>query len=113
MCGIAGAAWNTPAGMVDAETLDRMTDALWHRGPDDRGTHWQSFEDGPGVALGHRRLSIIDVEGGRQPIGNEDDTVWIVFNGEIYNYVELRLALRQPHLAWDGSLGRFPTVIPR
>jgi asparagine synthase (glutamine-hydrolysing) len=90
MCGIAGAAWTNPDGAIDQNTLDRMTDVLRHRGPDDRGTYLPQYTDGTGVALGHRRLSIIDVGGGRQPIGNEDDTVWIVFNGEIYNYVELR-----------------------
>ncbi len=90
MCGIAGAAWNSQRGFVDASSLDRMTDALRHRGPDDRGTYSRSYEDGRGVGLGHRRLSIIDLGGGQQPISNEDGTVWIVFNGEIYNYVELR-----------------------
>jgi asparagine synthase (glutamine-hydrolysing) len=90
MCGIAGAAWINPDRSIDRQTLDRMTDALQHRGPDDRGTYWRQFSDGSGVGLGHRRLSIIDVGGGRQPIGNEDGTVWITFNGEIYNYVELR-----------------------
>jgi asparagine synthase (glutamine-hydrolysing) len=90
MCGIAGAVWVNPDGLIDQPTLDRMTDILQHRGPDDRGTYWRQFANGSGVGLGHRRLSIIDVGGGRQPIGNEDGTVWIVFNGEIYNYVELR-----------------------
>jgi asparagine synthase (glutamine-hydrolysing) len=90
MCGIAGAAWTDTSGTIDQATLDRMTDILRHRGPDDRGTYWRQFSDGSGVGLGHRRLSIIDVGGGRQPIGNEDGAVWIVFNGEIYNYVELR-----------------------
>lgn len=71
-----------------------MTDVLHHRGPDDDG-HWRSTGEGsasgpPGVALGFRRLSIIDVAGGHQPLSNEDGSVWIVFNGEIYNYRELR-----------------------
>jgi asparagine synthase (glutamine-hydrolysing) len=90
MCGIAGAAWIHPDGAIDESTLDRMTDVLRHRGPDDRGTYRQQYSDGSGIGLGHRRLSIIDVDGGRQPIANEDGTVWIVFNGEIYNYLELR-----------------------
>lgn len=90
MCGIAGAAWSSSRGFVDAATLDRMTDALRHRGPDDRGAYCRRYEDGSGVGLGHRRLSIIDLGGGQQPISNEDGTVWITFNGEIYNYVELR-----------------------
>ncbi len=85
MCGIAGI-YNYGAGEpVDISTLRRMTDALIHRGPDDEGY----YVEGP-VGLGHRRLSIIDIAGGRQPIFNEDGTVAIVFNGEIYNYVELR-----------------------
>jgi len=62
-----------------------MTSALTHRGPDSEGYHVEA-----GVALGHRRLSIIDVEGGHQPLSNEDDTVWVAFNGEIFNYRELR-----------------------
>jgi len=66
-----------------------MTDMMSHRGPDGRGVHRRQYSNGVGVALGHRRLSIIDVEGGGQPQHNETKDVWIVFNGEIYNYVEL------------------------
>jgi len=72
-----------------------MTDAIRHRGPDDNG-HWFSrvpaylHQPEIGVALGFRRLSIIDLAGGHQPLCNEDESVWIVFNGEIYNYRELR-----------------------
>ena len=62
-----------------------MCDTIRHRGPDDQGV----YADGP-AGLGMRRLSIIDLETGRQPIHNEDETVWIVFNGEIYNFHELR-----------------------
>src|SRR2546425_1880736 len=62
-----------------------MTDTIVHRGPDDEGY----YLSGP-IGLGFRRLSIIDLSTGRQPISNEDGTVWIVFNGEIYNYQELR-----------------------
>ncbi|HEV8699857.1 MAG TPA: asparagine synthase (glutamine-hydrolyzing), partial [Candidatus Polarisedimenticolia bacterium] len=62
-----------------------MTDALVHRGPDDEGFHVQA-----GVALGMRRLSIIDLQTGHQPISNEDGSIWVVFNGEVYNYLELR-----------------------
>jgi len=90
MCGIAGAVWLRNESQVDETALDRMTDALAHRGPDDRGVYRRCFDDGSGVGLGHRRLSIIDVGGGQQPMGNEDGSIWIVFNGEIYNYVELR-----------------------
>ncbi len=81
MCGIAGA--YRPEGLPTA-VLDIALNAIQHRGPDGAGT----YVDGP-IAFGMRRLSIIDVEGGQQPIANEDGTVWVVFNGEIYNYVEL------------------------
>ena len=90
MCGIAGAVWVRPSDAIEPELLDRMTDLLRHRGPDGRGTFHQQYETGEGVGLGHRRLAIIDIEGGTQPIYNEDRTVWISFNGEIYNYQELR-----------------------
>ena len=90
MCGIAGAVWESDHLRVDPDSLDRMTDALAHRGPDGRDTLWHAHPGGGGVALGHRRLSIIDLAGGTQPMSNEDATVWITFNGEIYNYRELR-----------------------
>lgn len=91
MCGITGACW-TPAGEPLSEAvLKRMTDVLVHRGPDDAGFQFSSFSGGPGgAALGFRRLSIIDLAGGHQPLSNEDATVWIAFNGEIYNYRELK-----------------------
>ena len=90
MCGIAGAVWTNAKSSVSLETLDRMTDELKHRGPDDRGTHIRVEHDS-GVALGHRRLSIIDLSPtGRQPLCNENETVWVVLNGEIYNFEELR-----------------------
>lgn len=85
MCGICGF-----VGRGDREDLVAMTDALAHRGPDGQGFH----EDGEhGVFLGHRRLAILDIEGGSQPFWNEDGTVCVVFNGEIYNHVELRREL--------------------
>ncbi|MEX0978903.1 MAG: asparagine synthase (glutamine-hydrolyzing), partial [Pirellulales bacterium] len=96
MCGITGAVWIDPAAALEPEVLKRMTDVLRHRGPDDEGSFaiaGQVQTPGgllPGVALGHRRLAIIDVEGGHQPQANEDGTVWIVFNGEIYNHRQLR-----------------------
>jgi len=80
MCGITGF-----IGLDDKKLLMNMTSSLSHRGPDDAG----HFID-RGIGLGHRRLSIIDVKGGHQPMHNEDETIWIVFNGEIYNYIELR-----------------------
>jgi asparagine synthase (glutamine-hydrolysing) len=85
MCGICGAVWNDAAKAVNQATLDAMTDLLWRRGPDDRGTFLQSGAEG--IALGHRRLAIIDLTpSGRQPTSNEDETLKIVFNGEIYNF---------------------------
>lgn len=82
MCGIAGI-W----GPFDDERLRRATRACAHRGPDAEG-YWT--DRAAGIGLGHRRLSIIDLSGGGQPMGNEDGSVQVVFNGEIYNYVELR-----------------------
>src|SRR5215203_4853414 len=89
MCGIAGFVDTTRSGSFDpVATLERMNDAIVHRGPDDDGT----FFDG-GVALGMRRLSIIDLAGGKQPIATDDGRFTIVFNGEIYNFRELRAEL--------------------
>jgi len=103
MCGITGAVWNHPDRAIDAETLLRMVDVLRHRGPDEEGTYeGQKISQCPGVALGHRRLSIIDLAGGRQPLSNEDETIWVVFNGEIYNFRELRRRL-------EGAGHRFRT----
>ena len=85
MCGISGFA-GSPLETERAEsTIRAMCRAIRHRGPDDEGFHTE-----PRVALGSRRLSIIDVAGGHQPISNEDETIWIVFNGEIYNFLDLR-----------------------
>ncbi|MBI3466160.1 MAG: asparagine synthase (glutamine-hydrolyzing), partial [Planctomycetes bacterium] len=95
MCGIAGGVWTSFGQPIEQDVLDRMTDVLRHRGPDGRGVYRKDHSDGSGVALGHRRLSIIDLAGGGQPLSNEDDTVWITFNGEIYNYRELRPDLEQ------------------
>jgi asparagine synthase (glutamine-hydrolysing) len=74
--------------VVAPEVLDRMTDAMTHRGPNDRGTYATE-----GIALGVRRLSIVDVEGGHQPFGNEDGTIWAVQNGELYNHKDVRSRL--------------------
>jgi len=109
MCGITGAVWTTADQQVDRATLQQMTDRLEHRGPDDQALYWQPLERhsaagsgadrsaGPavpvGVGLGFRRLSIIDLATGMQPIANEDDTIRVVFNGEIYNYRQLRKRL--------------------
>ncbi|MGB1108867.1 MAG: XrtA/PEP-CTERM system amidotransferase [Gammaproteobacteria bacterium] len=90
MCGISGV-YHAQAGFqLDRERLRRMNDALAHRGPDDAGL----FVEG-GIGLGHRRLSIIDLGGGHQPLFNAEGSVGIVFNGEIYNYRELAVELRE------------------
>jgi asparagine synthase (glutamine-hydrolysing) len=89
VCGIAGIVRWDGAPILEQE-IRGMCGAIVHRGPDEEGVYI-----GDGVALGMRRLSIIDLEGGQQPISNEDGTVWIVFNGEIYNYRELRRDLER------------------
>src|SRR5215467_12591487 len=88
MCGIAGVLKFEPNARVDSSTLRAMCDVMMHRGPDDAGI----YVDGR-AGIGMRRLSIIDVAGGHQPISNETGTVWLVFNGEIYNHAELRREL--------------------
>lgn len=89
MCGIAGILHDDPSRLVDPSAISRMCDAIAHRGPDDSGI-WT----GGGAGLGHRRLSIIDLSAAaHQPMPNEDETVWLVFNGEIYNFKELRSEL--------------------
>jgi asparagine synthase (glutamine-hydrolysing) len=88
MCGIAGRFNFDPRQPVDREVLAAMTDAVAHRGPDAAGYYL-----GRGVGLGHRRLSIIDLATGDQPLGNEDASVQVVFNGEIYNFAEVRAEL--------------------
>jgi asparagine synthase (glutamine-hydrolysing) len=88
MCGICGVFNFRTGEPADAAALKRATDAMAHRGPDDEGF----CLEGP-LGLGNRRLSIIDLPGGHQPISNEDETLWITFNGEIYNYRELRADL--------------------
>jgi asparagine synthase (glutamine-hydrolysing) len=85
MCGIVGIAHSDPSRPVSPHAVRGLCDAIAHRGPDDEGI----YTSGP-VGLGMRRLSIIDLQGGHQPVFNEDRTVAIVFNGEIYNYRELR-----------------------
>ena len=87
MCGIAGVV-GKKGDVIDAADVHRMCQTIVHRGPDDEGI----YARGP-AGLGMRRLSIIDLAGGKQPIHNEDRTVWVVFNGEIYNFPELRREL--------------------
>jgi asparagine synthase (glutamine-hydrolysing) len=88
MCGIAGRFNFDPLRPVDPDVLEAMTDAVAHRGPDASGYHLA-----PGIGLGHRRLSIIDLSTGDQPLGNEDGSIWTVFNGEIYNFADVRAEL--------------------
>jgi asparagine synthase (glutamine-hydrolysing) len=85
MCGICGKLEFDPQATVSPRLIKAMADAIVHRGPDDEGFYVTGQ-----IGLGFRRLSIIDLSGGHQPLANENDTVWIVFNGEIYNYQELR-----------------------
>lgn len=88
MCGICGIAESNP-NLPTRETLLAMNNCQIHRGPDDEG-----YFVAPGVGLGMRRLAIIDVAGGAQPQSNEDGTVWVVYNGEIYNYLQLKTELQ-------------------
>ena len=85
MCGIAGMVYSDKERQVPAVEVRQMCDQIIHRGPDDEGVYAKGH-----VGLGMRRLSIIDLSTGHQPIHNEDQKVWIVFNGEIYNFPELR-----------------------
>jgi asparagine synthase (glutamine-hydrolysing) len=88
MCGICGKLEFDPQAKVAPHLLKTMADAIVHRGPDDEGYYVKGQ-----IGLGFRRLSIIDLSGGHQPLSNENDTIWIIFNGEIYNYQELRSEL--------------------
>ena len=90
MCGIAGILCLAPRTRVEPEPLDSMTAQLVHRGPDDAGRY---IDPRGRCGLGFRRLAIIDLAGGRQPLSTEDGTIWLVFNGEIYNFRELRKEL--------------------
>ncbi len=90
MCGICGKLYFNPMRKADQNNISAMASVLAHRGPDDHGI----YVDGP-VGIGHQRLSIIDLSpAGHQPMSNEDGSIWIVFNGEIYNFEELRMELQ-------------------
>jgi len=94
MCGIAGICHiNGPDG-ISPDVVNKMIGAIRHRGPDEAGVYVDDC-----VGLGHARLSIIDLSSGVQPIHNEDKSLWIVYNGEVFNYVELR----QHHLRYRSS----------
>src|ERR1700680_4368152 len=88
MCGICGIFEFEQRREIPKELVHRMTETIVHRGPDDEGIF-----TGPGIGLGFRRLSIIDVSGGHQPLSNEDGSLWVMLNGEIYNYPELHREL--------------------
>src|SRR3990172_4358156 len=90
MCGICGIYLKQRQGTIEPELLIRMRDVMAHRGPDASGSY-----SNESVGLAHRRLSILDVQGSYQPLDNEDGSVWVVFNGEIYNYRALRKVLQQ------------------
>jgi len=90
MCGIAGICNLNEAKGVDLNRLRRQVDVVHHRGPDEVGLYIDDW-----IGLGHARLSIIDLSSGTQPIHNEDETLWIVYNGEVFNYVELRQDLQE------------------
>src|ERR1700733_2969576 len=90
MCGISGL-----ANYGDRETLARMTSVQAHRGPDDSGLWEQRFPDSSYIGLGSRRLAILDLSpGGHMPMCNQDRSLWITYNGEIYNFAELRRELQ-------------------
>jgi len=88
MCGICGAVWDDPGRAPGDHHLAAMMERIVHRGPDDSGVHRDAH-----AALGFRRLAIVDLPGGRQPLSNEDGSIWTVFNGEIYNFPALRRRL--------------------
>src|SRR5262245_16215070 len=88
MCGIAGTVDLLERRSISAEILPAMAAALVHRGPDEDG-----FLERPGLGLASRRLSIVGLTDGRQPIANEDGSVWVVFNGEVFDHPELRREL--------------------
>ncbi len=85
MCGFCGIHWFDPNRPIDKKLLESMTRILEHRGPDDEGIHVE-----PGLGFGHRRLSIIGLGDGQQPMSTEDGSIWVVYNGELYNHPEIR-----------------------
>ena len=89
MCGITGIFDLTGKREISRELLSRMNETQFHRGPDEGGLHIE-----PGLGFGHRRLSIIDLSSGQQPLFNEDGTVVVTYNGEIYNFPELTKELK-------------------
>ena len=115
MCGIAGYLIRERDACLEPAVITAMTDAMAHRGPDGEG----AWINGP-VGLGHRRLAIIDIATGGQPMANEDESLWIICNGEIYNYRELRRDLARHHtlrtqsdkyvVTWDAIMPHLPLL---
>src|SRR5918998_1313362 len=107
MCGINGIALSSRSGRrVDASVVERMRDVLAHRGPDDVGLYF----DGR-VGLGHRRLSIVDVSRGHQPMTNEDGTLHVVYNGEVYNHADYRASLEARAVAPEVNYAALPDYL--
>lgn len=98
MCGFVGCVHDRIAEITGEEkqTFKEMNDMITHRGPDDEGYYTDDH-----VQFGFRRLSIIDVENGHQPLTYENERYWIIFNGEVYNYVELRASLKADGLTFE------------
>ncbi len=111
MCGIAGVLRIKGPDRISSDLLEKMIGCLQHRGPDESGVY---FDDR--IGLGHSRLSIIDLSSGTQPIHNEDGTLWIVYNGEVFNYIELKedlLKKPEPTVAAAGEARRSPYIAGR
>ena len=107
MCGICGQLNFATGERVESTTIRRMTQAIAHRGPDDEGYFVRDS-----IGLGFRRLSIIDLAGGHQPMFDEEQTVCVIFNGEIYNYKELRYELQQSGYQFRIASMNHPREIP-
>jgi asparagine synthase (glutamine-hydrolysing) len=99
MCGICGQFNFTKSHKIDLQVLKGMTAIMRHRGPDEFG-----FYQDQDIGLGHARLSIIDLAGGKQPIHNETKSVWITYNGEVFNYIELREELEKKDISFIRTL---------
>jgi len=107
VCGISGL-----MNCGDTNALVRMTNVQTHRGPDDSGFWERHFPDGGYIGLGSRRLAILDLStDGHMPMSNEDGSVWITFNGEIYNFADLRRDLEGKAIGFDRTLTQKPSFI--
>ena len=106
MCGIAGFVTVRPS-RANGKVLERMTEIIHHRGPDHNGFYRDDF-----ASLGHRRLSIIDLSAGQQPMSNEDGTRWIIYNGEVFNHAGLRPELEQAGITTRPGATPKPSCTP-